>query len=612
MRSRYLLPALLAGLGLALLVSLSSPAGEDVSAEKINKLIDQMGSGTFAEREKATKELEAIGLPALDALRKAAKSEDVEVRKRAGELAKKLEKQAASAKLLAAKRVHLVCKDMPVTDAVADLGKKSGYDIYLHDPEGKLKERKITLDTGETTFWHALALLCEKAELTETTMQELMRQGQPPFGGPGAPVPIRKPLPKPPVPAVPADQPPPAPPKKEPGLAAVTGALTVEVTAAAPPPAPPPPPPPLPGAGAAPVAVGVGVARGPFMPGMTATIVLKDGKAKKLPTDDRSAVRVRALPKADVFGDAAEGEILLALEATPEPRLQWQYLESVHIDKAIDDQDQKLTQVTPQVPAGPALPGAAVGGPPGGLRTPPRMPFRNGQFGQSIVVQLKKGDKASKSLKELSGTLTAHLLADAKPMITADNLAKAAGKTFKGDDGGSIKVIEVKTDEQKQTTIQFEFEQPPDTTPAAPQFLAGPMMRPAIRLQPPAGAPAPAPAPAPPAKKPGALAVGQVQAQIQIQGGGAVVGPGGAGGATFVGPINGLSIQDAKGNALPLQMGPQQFRVVGGGAANAFIATYTFLCTPGKDQGEPAKLVYHGRKSVQVDIPFTLKDVPLP
>ncbi len=172
-------------------------------------------------------------------------------------------------------------------------------------------------------------------------------------------------------------------------------------------------------------------------------------------------------------------------------------------------------------------------------------------------------------------------------------------------------MIEVKTDEQKQMTIQFEFEQPPDTTPAAPQFPAGPVMRPAIRLQPPGGAPAAPPPAAPPAGGAGAFAARQVQAQIQIQGG-AAVGPGGPGAAMFVGPINGLSIQDAKGNALPIQMGPQQFRVVGGGAVNAFIATYTFTCTPGKDQGEPARLVYHGRKSVQVDIPFTLKDVPLP
>ncbi len=48
------------------------------------------------------------------------------------------------------------------------------------------------------------------------------------------------------------------------------------------------------------------------------------------------------------------------------------------------------------------------------------------------------------------------------------------------------------------------------------------------------------------------------------------------------------------------------------GGGQMFVITYTFLCQPGKDQGQPAKLVYSGRKRVTIDIPFTLKDVPLP
>jgi hypothetical protein len=42
-----------------------------------------LGSLNFTEREEATKELTAIGLPALDALRKAAKSADAEIAQRA-------------------------------------------------------------------------------------------------------------------------------------------------------------------------------------------------------------------------------------------------------------------------------------------------------------------------------------------------------------------------------------------------------------------------------------------------------------------------------------------------------------------------------------------------
>ncbi len=56
-------------------------------ADEINRLIQQLGSSVFAEREAANKRLENIGEPALDALRREqANSSDAEVRSRAGQL----------------------------------------------------------------------------------------------------------------------------------------------------------------------------------------------------------------------------------------------------------------------------------------------------------------------------------------------------------------------------------------------------------------------------------------------------------------------------------------------------------------------------------------------
>ena len=60
-----------------------------------------------------------------------------------------------TANLFAPKRLRLVYKNTPVADAVADFRRKSGYDIVLSDPDGKLKNRTVTLDTGEVTFWQA-------------------------------------------------------------------------------------------------------------------------------------------------------------------------------------------------------------------------------------------------------------------------------------------------------------------------------------------------------------------------------------------------------------------------------------------------------------------------
>ncbi len=344
-----------------------------------------------------------------------------------------------------------------------------------------------------------------------------------------------------------------------------------------------------------------------FLPSTPGLILLKDGKPKPLPTDDASAVRVRALADSDQFGPAPAGEILLPLEVSPEPRLQWQGLQTVHIDKAVDDQGQNLTRITPQVPA---APGFFPGGGPGVMRPIAVRPVALwGGVHPQVPVQFKKGEKAAKSIKELKGVISAQVLAEPKPLITADNLAKAAGKTFKGAEGGSIKILEVKTDEQKQTTIQFEFDQ--SRMENVFPFMAPAANAPLMPLRP-ARPPAVPPPPPPPAKNGPAFAAQApgVQVQVQVRG----VGVGRVPGApVFMAAINGLAVLDDKGNTLPVQMGAQQFRMVAQpGGGNILSATYTMICQPGKGQGEPAKLVYLGRKRLTIDIPFTLKDVPLP
>jgi hypothetical protein len=524
MRDRHLFVVLIVA-GLALMMPPRIAAGETPSKEKIDKLIEQLGSESFAEREQASSALAVIGVPALEALRQAAKSEDAEIRKRAEELLPKIEMQAESMRVLAPKRVHLIYKDTPLTEAVADFQKKSGYKIQLHDPDGKLKEHKITLDTGETTFWRAFARFCEKAGLTEASMEDLMRGPQPPGGVPGAPA---------------------APPAViRPGRA--------------------------------------------LMLGMNGQLVLKEGKAKKCPTYDRSAARIRSLGKSDLFGNVPEGEIILALEVSLEPRLQWQIFQSIHIEKAVDDRDQKLAQVIPQVEGAAAVfggnPGIALPVVGGGakfqqaqMQAQLLVRQRIGWDGRSqlVPVQLKKGAKGAQSLKDLSGVLTAQLLTETRPVITADKLDKAAGETFKGDEGGSIKIASVRS-EENQTTIQLSFEQPPHdkVVPVQPNVLAGK----------------------------------GVQVGGQLRGVNVALGHG------LVDSFNGLSVQDDKGNSLPIdvrQAGMQMSFVQQGNGALKQVLTCTLVCPHSKEKGRPAKVVYLGRKRATVEVPFTLQDVPLP
>ena len=244
-------------------------------------------------------------------------------------------------------------------------------------------------------------------------------------------------------------------------------------------------------------------------------------------------------------------------------------------------------------------------------------------------IQLKKGEKAAKTLKEVSGVINAQIMAPAQPIITVDNIMKMAGKEVKGKDGGLIKMVDVTRAANDQVRVRFEFEAPGNAgNPFGGAFPGG------IQIMPVPIQVAPGPVPAPPAppkqgKVPGAkapqgaqlapppaqapmLQPAQIQiaqpAQVQIQIG---VGPVG-GPARFVqvgnvGGNMGFTLIDDKGNILQPIGVEQQIRQVG----NALKAeqVLTFQLQKGVD---PVKLVYSVSKSATIDIPFTLKDVKIP
>ncbi len=162
----------------------------------IQSLIKKLGSNRYAIREKARLELEKIGMPALKALREASKSKDLEVSQTAGKLVKKLEQQIITSDLLTPRMVRLNLKDTPVTEAISQLAKETGFDIQV-DPNDReiLGKRKITLDTGKTTFWRAFDQLCRKAGLVQTTGASAPSDDRPPNIRPVPPIRIQPAVP---------------------------------------------------------------------------------------------------------------------------------------------------------------------------------------------------------------------------------------------------------------------------------------------------------------------------------------------------------------------------------------------------------------------------------
>jgi hypothetical protein len=156
---------LFAGLAM-LIVVLPAGAAEDAGAASAARLVRQLGSEDFAERTAAAQALDALGGDAVPALRAALEDTDPEVRRLAAEVLQGVERRLETARLLAPQRLRLVYKDVPVAEAVEEFARRTGFAVRLRD-EPALAGKRLTLDTGETTFWDAFAQLCDRAGLAE-------------------------------------------------------------------------------------------------------------------------------------------------------------------------------------------------------------------------------------------------------------------------------------------------------------------------------------------------------------------------------------------------------------------------------------------------------------
>src|SRR5262245_33107942 len=114
MRAYGWLAGVVLTLGSAALLAGPGDAPPSASPERIQSLIDRLGSAQFREREAACRELDALGEAALDALRKAASAGDPETRRRAAELVERIDTRLTAARLLSPTIVQLDYKDTPL------------------------------------------------------------------------------------------------------------------------------------------------------------------------------------------------------------------------------------------------------------------------------------------------------------------------------------------------------------------------------------------------------------------------------------------------------------------------------------------------------------------
>ena len=109
----------------------SAGRGAEPARHPVAELIRALGSDDYQEREAASNALGTLGAPALDALRKASLDPDPEVRGRAFVLVQLIESRLETHSVTAPQKLRLQYKDVPLTEALADLGKKTGFGLNL-------------------------------------------------------------------------------------------------------------------------------------------------------------------------------------------------------------------------------------------------------------------------------------------------------------------------------------------------------------------------------------------------------------------------------------------------------------------------------------------------
>jgi hypothetical protein len=591
---------LVVGACAALAVPATPPSGE-----QIDKLIAQLGSSSFRQREAATKELEALGEPALGALKKATTSGDMEVANRAAALVERITNRLENARRLEPTYVNLTFKDTPVEEAFAELAKQSGFPITIGGDKSKLAERRVTLETGRVAFWVAFEKLREQGGLSEAESSQL---GFPPPGYPQtvplAPAPIQ--LQPARILVQPAERLAPAekadPPAKEEAprprekTAEKPAPKPVQPPAKPEPPAPkaeaPAPPPPI-----APPAVQFRLVdmRSTYVPAQQSvvpTLVVVDSTAKPPPTYIEGAVRIRSTAPMPNGPPNKPNELNACLLVQAEPRVAMERIIGVKITKAIDNEGQSLDPILAEsidaTRSASDLERAEL------LRRRELLMAQRLSSARAVSVahhgmapvRLGKGHKESTELRELEGSVTIAARSPVEELAVIENPVKAkAGTSAKGKGDVQLKLVDMKRLENGDYEVQFDIQYSYEIAPAVPQPGA-PGAAPRLVL--------------------GAQGAAQAQAQLQVL----------QAQAQFNGPRGPSSVANVLGVMLigdkdqPLHALIKEVSSRNRGTIRSYAATVIFRANDNA-HGEPAKLVFRGSRPMQVEVPFVLNDVPL-
>ncbi len=299
-----------------------------------------------------------------------------------------------------------------------------------------------------------------------------------------------------------------------------------------------------------------------------AELVLADGRP--LLTYYAGAARVRALPPGTEIpgqpppgtglpGQPREpGEVLVVLDVTTEGRVQWHRAVGLRLDRATDEEGRPLTPLVSSFkPALGSRSGVLVNGVP--LDPTADEP---GPAGRLVPVRLRPGDKPPKSLKELAGRVVGQARTQPEALVTVEHVLDAAGRAvIKGERGGALRVVEVEKGDSGGVRLRVMVEAPPrGLTEARPLPFTGRVV---------------------------------VNGRVTDVGEDLLSAPN-------------FALLDGKGKAFRVT------RALCTGRRDGAAREYDLTYEPESGQGAAARFVYSDRRTVFLEVPFVLKDVPLP
>jgi hypothetical protein len=593
----------------ASLLFLGSASAADPASEGVAKLIDQLGSPDFRAREAASKELDALGGPALPALQKAAAaSGDAEAARRAAELAAKIARRLDNDRAIAPTLVELNFEDAPLATVLAELQKQSGGKLAFDDASAP--GAKVTVKTGgKVPYWDAVVKVCAAAGLEvvpaaapaqtvsaarsrearilaeqqamladvmakqQAALQQL-RAAQATAAKNGARVDEKK------AEALAAEQ-----KRQRERLELVLVQLAqmqaqqavIERTSRYTPSVSP-----------------------PANPGVVA---LRPRSETPNPSCVSGAVRVEAVPfPAAVLATVPRDTVPVVLHASPEPRLKWERVEAVRVTRATDDAGRELAAAAgdDSLPTRvvPVQGGAVVLDARGGVnlvsgREPNRAPGFLPSATQALVRL--KASAAPRSLKSLEGVVRGVIRTGPEELVSVAGLNKKPVASALGVNG----VVLAITVTERAEGEAFDVEATLRYNPAEVQVAGQPDYEEMVQ------------------GRGGRAVIVRAQMVPGVAGGGAAVRgvPGGGfnpGGGVGPRPSSafGLTLTDAEGKPFTLAVASSRRRHdrTGGEVTDSV----KLIARPSEDgMGSPAKATFTGTRAKVVEIPFKLADVPV-